>query len=112
VLHSSCPCCQKRSLFFLCSRINLEHPPSHYIQDRIWGCIYDDLTGLRLRDTVGMDQITFEVDFPRADSTFPHTLETATHLVTDAGLDEHEIYKLFRGNAIRAYGLERFGIEA
>jgi predicted TIM-barrel fold metal-dependent hydrolase len=88
----------------------LEHPPSSYIADRIWGCIFDDVTGLRLRNEVGMGQITFEVDYPHADSTFPHTLETATRLVEEAGLDQDEVDQLFRTNAIRAYGLERFGI--
>lgn len=90
--------------------INLKQPPSAYIENHIWGCIFDDLTGLKLRDTVGMSQITFEVDYPHADSTFPNTLETATRLAEQAGLDESEIQQLFRGNAIRAYGLDRFGI--
>ncbi|MBW2424273.1 MAG: amidohydrolase [Deltaproteobacteria bacterium] len=90
--------------------MTLEHPPSSYIADRIWGCIFDDVTGLRLRNEVGMGQITFEVDYPHADSTFPNTLQTATRLVEEAGLDQGEVDQLFRTNAIRAYGLERFGI--
>jgi predicted TIM-barrel fold metal-dependent hydrolase len=90
--------------------IKLDRKPSEYIEDHVWGCIYDDLTGLRLRDAVGMRQITFEVDYPHADSTFPNTLETATRLVKEAGLDQDEVDQLFRTNAIRAYGLERFGI--
>jgi len=90
--------------------MTLEHPPSSYVADRIWGCIFDDVTGLRLRNEVGMGQITFEVDYPHADSTFPETLETATRLVEEAGLDQGEVDQLFRTNAIRAYGLERFGI--
>ena len=57
-----------------------------------------------------MDQICFEVDYPHADSTFPHTKEVATSIVTNAGLNDEEIYKLMRGNAIRGWGLERFGI--
>jgi len=92
--------------------INLEHPPSSYIEDHVWGCIFDDVTGLRLRNEVGMGQITFEVDYPHADSTFPRTLETATQLVAEAGLNQEEVDLLFRGNAIRAYGLERFGVTA
>lgn len=92
--------------------IDLVRPPSEYIEDHIWGCIYDDVTGLRMRDAVGMGQITFEVDYPHTDSTFPHTLETATRLVAEAGLDQREADMLFRQNAIRAFGLERFGITA
>ncbi|HAZ36093.1 MAG TPA: hypothetical protein DCY69_05115 [Acidimicrobiaceae bacterium] len=57
-----------------------------------------------------MDQICFEVDFPHADTTYPHTLEVATRICTNAGLDDGEIYKFMRGNAIEAFGLHRFGI--
>ena len=40
-------------------------------------CIFDDEVGLQNRDVIGMDQITFEVDYPHADSTFPHSKETS-----------------------------------
>ena len=60
--------------------IDLPEPPSTYIPGHVWGCIFDDEIGLKNRDVIGMDQICFEVDFPHADSTFPHTLEVATPL--------------------------------
>ncbi|MFN8026685.1 MAG: amidohydrolase family protein [Acidimicrobiia bacterium] len=87
----------------------LPNPPSSYV-DRIYGCVFDDEVGLANRDRIGMDQITFEVDYPHADSTFPRTLEVATEICTNAGLDDDEAYKFLRGNAIRCYGLERYGI--
>ena len=87
----------------------LPHPPSSYV-DRIYGCVFDDEVGLANRDRIGMDQITFEVDYPHADSTFPRTLEVATEICTKAGLSDEETYKFMRGNAITCYGLERFGI--
>jgi predicted TIM-barrel fold metal-dependent hydrolase len=86
----------------------LPQPPSTYVKDHIWFCIFDDETGLRNRDFVGMDQITFEVDYPHADSTFPHTLETATKIVQKAGLTDDEIYKFLRGNAINLYRLDKY----
>jgi predicted TIM-barrel fold metal-dependent hydrolase len=87
---------------------DLPQPPSTYVKDHIWFCIFDDETGLRNRDVIGMDQITFEVDYPHADSTFPHTLETATKIVQKAGLSEDEIYKFLRGNAINLYRLDKY----
>ena len=90
--------------------LSLANLPSSYIPGRIYGCIFDDEIGLKNRDIIGMDQITFEVDFPHADSTFPETKAVATRIVEKAGLNDDEIYKLMRGNAIQAYGLERFGI--
>ena len=90
--------------------IDLPEPPSTYIPGHIWGCIFDDEIGLRNRDIIGMGQICFEVDFPHADSTYPHTLDVATRICTEAGLSDDETYKLMRGNAIDCFGLERFGI--
>src|SRR5262245_23790380 len=89
---------------------SLPHPPSSYIPGRIYFCIFDDEVGLANRNVVGMEQITFEVDYPHADSTFPNTKETAQLICDKAGLDDRERYLLMRGNAIKAFGLERFGI--
>jgi predicted TIM-barrel fold metal-dependent hydrolase len=89
---------------------SLPDPPSSYIPGRVYGCIFDDATGLRNRDVIGMDQICFEVDYPHADSTFPVSKEVLTKICQQAELNDEEIYKLTRGNAIRAFGLERFGI--
>jgi predicted TIM-barrel fold metal-dependent hydrolase len=89
---------------------SLPHPPTSYLPGRVYGCIFDDETGLRNRDAIGIDQICFETDYPHADSTFPHSKKVATDICTAAGLDAEETYKLLRGNAIEAFGLARFGI--
>ena len=89
---------------------SLREPPTTYIKDRVIGCIFDDESGLAARDRIGMDTICFETDYPHADSTFPHSEKVARDICTQAGLSDDEIYKLLRGNAIRAFGLERFGI--
>ena len=90
--------------------IDLPNPPSSYIPNHIWGCIFDDEIGLKNRDIIGMNQICFEVDFPHADTTIPNTLKVETKICEEAGLSEDEIYRLMRGNAIDCFGLERFGI--
>jgi predicted TIM-barrel fold metal-dependent hydrolase len=91
---------------------SLPEPPSSYVAGRVYGCIFDDRTGLRNRDAIGIDQICFETDYPHADSTFPHSGETLGKIAGEAGLDEVELYKLARGNAIKGFGLERFGLTA
>ncbi len=88
----------------------LPQPPSSYVPGRVYGCIFDDRTGLRNRDVVGMDQICFETDYPHADSTFPHSKQTLAKIAEEAELTEAELYKLARGNAITAFKLERWGI--
>lgn len=89
---------------------HLSTPPSSFVPGRVWSCIFDDETGLRNRDAVGIDQICFETDYPHADSSFPHTLRTVTEMCAKARLTAEEAYKLLRGNAIQALGLDRFGI--
>ena len=89
---------------------SLPRRPSDYIPGRVYGCIFDDETGLRNRDAIGIEQICFETDYPHADSTFPHSKKVATEICAGAGLTETETYQLLRGNAITAFGLERFGI--
>jgi predicted TIM-barrel fold metal-dependent hydrolase len=88
----------------------LTRKPSDYMADRVFGCIYDDLAGLKARDRVGIRQIMFETDYPHGDSLWPKSRDVLEQLVTDAGLTDEEIHLVVRGNAIRLYGLERYGI--
>jgi predicted TIM-barrel fold metal-dependent hydrolase len=90
---------------------HLSKPPSAFIDDRVFGCVFDDVIGLQLRDRIGMSQIMFETDYPHGDSTWPHSRAVLEKLVAQAGLTDAETYQFVRGNAIRCYGLERFGIE-
>ena len=82
--------------------------PSSVLPGRVFACIFDDLEGLRNRAQIGVDQIMFETDFPHSDSTFPDSKRVAHDLVTNAGLSDDEIYGFLRGNAIRAYGLDKY----
>jgi predicted TIM-barrel fold metal-dependent hydrolase len=87
-------------------------PPSSYISGRVWFCLFDDEVALRNRGSIGMSQLCFEVDYPHADSTFPHTLATAQRLATEASLNQSEANRLFRRNAVELLDLEvRYGIE-
>jgi predicted TIM-barrel fold metal-dependent hydrolase len=88
----------------------LSMPPSTYARGRVFGCIFDDDTGLRNRDVIGMDQSCFETDYPHAQATWPNTAECFERLCARAGRSPDERYKLARGNAIEAFGLSRFGI--
>lgn len=91
-------------------RARLPRLPSSYVAGRVYGCVFDDIVGLRARDVVGMEQIMFEIDFPHADSTFPNSRDHAARLADEANLDQHEAWQLLRGNAIECYQLGRFGV--
>lgn len=85
--------------------------PSEQVRGRVYGCIFDDLFGLKNRNEVGVDNILFETDYPHSDGTFPHSRKVAHSMFVEAGMDADECYKVLRGNAIKAYGLARFGID-
>jgi predicted TIM-barrel fold metal-dependent hydrolase len=93
-------------------RERLPNPPSHYIENHVYGCVFDDVAGLRIRDQIGMGQIMFETDYPHGDTSFPRSKEMAERLVSQATLSDEETYQLIRGNAIRVYDLQRWGIVA
>jgi len=84
--------------------------PSEIARDRVFGCVFDDLFGLKSRHEVGVENILFETDYPHSDGTFPHSRKVAHSLFAAAGMNAQECYQVIRGNAIKAYGLERFGI--
>jgi predicted TIM-barrel fold metal-dependent hydrolase len=90
--------------------VDLDRAPSEIVRGRVWGCVFDDEHGLKSRDAVGLDAILFETDYPHSDGTFPDSLGVAHRLCAGAGMDADECYAFLRGNAIRCYGLERFGI--
>lgn len=91
--------------------IDLPAPPSSYVPGRVYGCIFDDQHGLDSRDAVGMSSILFETDYPHADGTWPDSRAVAHRLCEHAGMDASEVHALLRGNAIEAFGLERFGFD-
>lgn len=84
--------------------------PAEALKRNFWFCMLDDPSTLALRHVIGVDHIMFETDYPHADSTFPHSEDTAARICEKAGLSDEEVYKFLRGNAIHAYGLQRFGI--
>jgi predicted TIM-barrel fold metal-dependent hydrolase len=79
----------------------LPEAPSAYMR-QVYGCFYDDLAGLEARDRIGLDQITFETDYPHQDSTWPHTLDAVRKFAPTLSADE--LAKVLRGNALTLIG--------
>jgi len=84
--------------------------PSDQVRGRVYGCVFDDLHGLRSRHEVGTEHILWETDYPHSDGTFPHSRKIARDLFAAAGMTAGECRAVLRGNAIRAYRLGRFGL--
>ncbi len=81
----------------------ITQPPSTYVPGRVYGCFFDDETGLRNRDAIGVSQLLFEIDYPHQDTTWPNT-----HLVVErmAGqVSPQELERIVRTNALEMLGL-------
>ena len=79
-------------------------PPSTYYYRNVYGCFFRDQHGLDSLEQVGVDNITFETDYPHTDSTWPNTLAVAEDMM--GHLPQDVVDKIVRGNAIRMLGLE------
>jgi len=82
----------------------IPEPPSSYYRKHVFGCFFKDRHGLESLHRIGVDNVTFETDYPHTDSTWPDTKEIATKMV--AGLPDETVYKIMRGNAIRMLSLD------
>jgi len=82
----------------------IPEPPSTYYYRQVYGCFFKDRHGIDAIEKVGVDNATFETDYPHTDSTWPHTKKLAEEMT--AGLPDDVVYKLMRGNAIKMLSLE------
>ena len=76
----------------------ITEPPSTYIPDRVFGCFFDDETGVANRDAIGVSQLLFESDYPHQDTTWPHT-DRVIEMASQVSAAELEM--ILRTNALR-----------
>jgi predicted TIM-barrel fold metal-dependent hydrolase len=79
-------------------------PPSTYYYRQVYGCFFRDQHGLDSLDKVGVDNITFETDYPHTDTTWPNTKAVAEKMMGD--LSPEIVHKIVRGNAIEMLSLD------
>ena len=79
-------------------------PPSEMFKRHVYGCFFDDAHGLRSIEEIGVDNVTYESDYPHSDSTWPHTAKIAEEQTAD--LPDEIVYKVLRGNAIEMLHLD------
>jgi predicted TIM-barrel fold metal-dependent hydrolase len=83
----------------------LPRPPSTYLADHVYACIFDDLDCMRHIDTIGADNLCFEADYPHPDGSWPNSRDKA--LALTAGLSAELRNKILRYNAARLYRIDR-----
>jgi len=79
-------------------------PPSELFRGHVYGCFFDDAHGVRSLEEIGVDNVTYESDYPHSDSTWPHTRDVAEKQM--AGLSDEAVRKVVRGNAIKMLALD------
>jgi len=78
--------------------------PSSYVPGRVYGCFFDDMVGVDLRDRIGVRQLVFETDYPHQDSTWPDTPTLVAEIAERVTPEELEL--LVRTNAIDMLDLD------
>jgi predicted TIM-barrel fold metal-dependent hydrolase len=77
--------------------------PSDFFHRNVFLGFQEDGLGIRLRDVIGVDNITWGSDYPHQESTFPRTQEILGEILADC--TEEEKAKIAGGNAARIYSI-------
>jgi predicted TIM-barrel fold metal-dependent hydrolase len=86
--------------------------PSDVFREHVLTCFIVDDVALKVRDSVGVDNIAWECDYPHSDSTWPRSPETLVSAFEAAGVSDAEVNKITYQNALRWYGYDPFGVVA
>ncbi len=79
-----------------------EKLPSDYFRNNVSYTFMRDITAIRARDVIGVDNLMWSSDFPHGDSTWPDSQSViAEHM---AGVPEADQRKILCENAQRMYG--------
>jgi predicted TIM-barrel fold metal-dependent hydrolase len=80
--------------------------PSEVFLEHVYTCFIDDKTGVRNRNYVGINNMSWECDYPHSDSTWPRAAETVWESL--AGLSDEDIGKISHRNAMKCYSFDPF----
>lgn len=82
----------------------IKNPPSHYMDNNVWGSFIQDRTGILNRDLPGGHNIMWSSDYPHSETTFPRSREII--LRDFAGVPEDAIRDIICNNAKKLFGLD------
>ncbi|CUU56666.1 Predicted metal-dependent hydrolase, TIM-barrel fold [Parafrankia irregularis] len=80
--------------------------PSEIFRERFLTCFIADPVGVKLRHDIGIDNISWECDYPHSDSSWPSAAEELAAVT--AGVPDDEINKITFENACRWYSFDPF----
>jgi len=80
--------------------------PSQVARDHMTFCFISDKAGVDQRHAIGIDNITWECDYPHSDSSWPHSPESVIKQLY--GVPDGEINKITYENAVRVFRFDPF----
>lgn len=90
--------------------IHPDVPPSQLFQRNIAGCFIEDEAGVKARHDIGVDNITWECDYPHSDSFWPQSRKRAEAVFAD--VPDEEVHKMVELNARRWYCFPEAGFKS
>ncbi|MBX7448866.1 amidohydrolase [Mycolicibacterium sp. 3033] len=90
--------------------IHPDVPPSELFRRNISGCFIEDEVGIALRHGIGIDNITWECDYPHSDSFWPKSRARAEEMFKS--VPDDEVRKIVETNARRWYAFPEEGFKA
>ena len=83
----------------------LKQLPSEYIKEHVYWSVQYEKVAVELRHHVGVDRIMFATDFPHIECEWPDTRPLVEEIY--AGVPEDEKAKMWAGNAVEFFRLDR-----
>lgn len=80
--------------------------PSEVFREHVYFCFISDRAGIKLRHDIGIENITYECDYPHADCLWPNAPEQLWKELE--GVPDHEIDMITHLNAMRQYSFDPF----
>jgi len=84
--------------------------PSDVFRDHFLTCFISDPVGVELVERIGLDNVSWECDYPHADSTWPSSPEELGVVLED--MPRESIDKITHQNAMRWYSFDPFAVRA
>jgi predicted TIM-barrel fold metal-dependent hydrolase len=80
--------------------------PSDIFRQHFINCFISDDRGLEMKESIGIDSICWESDYPHSDSTWPNSPEMLATALD--GMQKAEVAQITHGNAMRHFQYDPF----
>jgi predicted TIM-barrel fold metal-dependent hydrolase len=82
--------------------------PSEVFREHFLTCFISDPVGVAMRERIGIDNISWEADYPHSDSMWPGAPEELGRVFAENDVPDDHINKITHENAMRWYSFDPF----